>query len=459
MPDDSMLAGLRTALNATPGNQPLRRLLAKALLDHLRYDEAEAEFRLAIEANSNDRDAQMGLAQAFAGQGKHSAALAICETLSTDGATPALLMLHARLLAEPQPRKARQLYDQARAMDPNLTDAGLERLPPAARPEGTSRDASARDDDPREESPPPRLRNDGSVSQENEAYQPDIERPTLSFDQVGGMNSVKDEIRMRIIHPLTNKDLYAAYGKKAGGGILLYGPPGCGKTLLARATAGEVKVKFIAVGINDILDMWIGSSERNLHGVFASARSNRPCVLFFDEVDALAASRRDLRQSAGRQVINQFLSELDGVDGNNEDVLVMAATNAPWHLDSAFRRPGRFDRIIFVPPPDQPARAAILSVLLKGKPAAEVDVSAVAKKTPDFSGADLQAVVERAVEEKLTEAMKSNRLEPLTTKSMLAAASRVKPSTKEWFTTARNHALYANENGLYDPILEYMNIK
>ena len=168
--------------------------------------------------------------------------------------------------------------------------------------------------------------------------------------------ALKEEIRLKIIYPLQHADLYAAYGKSAGGGILMYGPPGCGKTHLARATAGEIKAGFLSVGINDVLDMWIGNSERNLHEMFEQARQNKPCVLFFDEVDALGASRSDMRASAGRHLINQFLSEMDGVQSANEGVLVLAATNAPWHLDPAFRRPGRFDRVLFVPPPDRPAQ-------------------------------------------------------------------------------------------------------
>jgi len=223
------------------------------------------------------------------------------------------------------------------------------------------------------------------------------------------MDTVKDEVRMKIIHPLAHPELYKAYGKPVGGGILMYGPPGCGKTHLARATAGEVRAGFIAVGINDVLEMWIGQSERNLHETFERARSHTPCVLFFDEVDALGASRSDLRHSSGRQLINQFLAELDGVQSGNEGVLVLAATNAPWHLDAAFRRPGRFDRVLFVPPPDSPARAAILRILLHGKPSQDVDFDHLAKKTENFSGADLKAVVDVAVEQKLREAIKAGR--------------------------------------------------
>ncbi|MBC8011685.1 MAG: ATP-binding protein, partial [Burkholderiales bacterium] len=286
----------------------------------------------------------------------------------------------------------------------------------------------------------------------------EIERPRVTFADLGGMEKMKEEIRMKIILPAQHPEMFAAYGKKAGGGVLLYGPPGCGKTHLARATAGEIRAGFMAVGISDVLDMWIGQSEKNLHALFEQARSHRPCVLFFDEVDALGANRTDMLKSGGRHLINQFLNELDGVQATNEGMLILAATNAPWHLDPAFRRPGRFDRILFVAPPDQVARVEILRIVLKGKPAADVDAEAVAKKTDAYSGADLRAVVDLAVEEKLRAAMKTGKLAPLTTRDLLDAAKKHRPTTRDWFEAARNYALYANQSGLYDDILEYLKI-
>ena len=181
-------------------------------------------------------------------------------------------------------------------------------------------------------------------------------------------------------------------------------------------------------------------------------------MLFFDEVDALGADRRDL-QGHMRGGINQFLNELDGMEGENDGVVILAATNAPWHLDPAFRRPGRFDRIVFVPPPDEEARAAVLRALLKEKPVQEIDHEKVARKTKGFSGADLKAVVDLAIEAKLKDALKTGAPEPLRTKDLLKAVGQVKPSTKEWFAAARNHALYANAGGLYDDVLEYLGIR
>ena len=287
----------------------------------------------------------------------------------------------------------------------------------------------------------------------------DIERPNLNFADIGGMDAIKEEIRMKIIHPLKNPVLFKAYGKKVGGGVLLYGPPGCGKTLLSRATAGEIKANFLSVGIHQILDLYLGNSEKNLHQLFELARSHAPAVLFFDEVDALAADRNDLKRSAGRTLINQFLAEMDGNVGHNDGLLILGATNAPWHLDPAFRRPGRFDRILFVPPPDETARAAILEVMARDKPVHQLDIAAIAKKTKDFSGADLKAVFDIAIERSLARAMHENRVIPLGTDDLLKSAKDVKPSTRAWFESAKNYAIYSNQSGFYDDVLTFLGIK
>jgi SpoVK/Ycf46/Vps4 family AAA+-type ATPase len=239
----------------------------------------------------------------------------------------------------------------------------------------------------------------------------------------------------------------------------LYGPPGCGKTHLARATAGQINASFMSIGIHDVLDMWSGNSEKRLHEIFDLARRQTPCVLFFDEIDALGASRSDMRHSATKMLINQFLTELDGISASNDGVLILGATNAPWHLDTAFRRPGRFDRIIFVQPPDQESRESIFKITLKDKPTQQIDYPNLAKITSDFSGADIKAVVDITIEDKLRQSFQQGKPEPIFTKDLQAAVKKVKPSTKEWFNTARNYALYANDSGLYDEILEYLKIK
>lgn len=286
-----------------------------------------------------------------------------------------------------------------------------------------------------------------------------LQKPKINFNDVGGMESVKKEIELKIIKPLLHPELYKAYGKKVGGGILLYGPPGCGKTFIAKATAGQVNAKFINVSLNDILDMWIGNSEKNLHEIFQLARQNTPCVLFIDEIDALGASRSDMKQSGGRHLINQFLQELDGIDSTNENILIIGATNTPWNLDPAFRRPGRFDRIVFVPPPDVITRESILKLKLNNKPTAKIDVQSIAKKAENYSGADIDAIVDIAIEQKLESSFIDGIPKPLETSDLLVALKKHKPSTQEWFATAKNFALFANDSGLYDEILTYMKIK
>jgi len=447
--DQAEINALREALKLAPENPGLVDLLCRALMKFGRYDDAETEYRTALKRNPSSPDFQLGLATCYYRSGKDSHALAIIETLETQNQVfPAVKVLHARLLYRAgDVRIAVQVYKDAIDEDEDCEDSEFSSL--------LGIDASWDEDT---ETVDGRLRN--SVGSENDGgIDPLVERPKTNFQDVGGMEPVKENIRIKIIYPLEHPEMYAAYGQKIGGGILLYGPPGCGKTHLARATAGEVKSGFISVGISDVLDMWIGNSERNLHELFEAARRSQPCVLFFDEVDALGARRSDMKASGTRHLINQFLSELDGIDSSNDGLLVLGATNAPWHLDTAFRRPGRFDRIVFVPPPDETARAEILAIQLQGKPQDNVDVNTLAKKTQDFSGADLEGLVSRTVESKLEQAIKTGRPSPITTKDLLAQAKTVQPTTKEWFATARNHALYSNEGGLYDDILTYLKIK
>lgn len=281
-------------------------------------------------------------------------------------------------------------------------------------------------------------------------------RPLVTLDDVAGMEQAKREFRLRIVAPFTHPELHAAYGGAAGGGVLLYGPPGCGKTLLARAAAGEAGAGFMSVGIEEILDMWLGASERNLHDVFVEARRRAPTVLFFDEVDALGPRRGDVRASGGRSVVNQFLAELDGVGSANEGVLVLAASNAPWHLDAAFRRPGRFDRILFVPPPDLEARTRIIELALASRPSAVRDAPALARDTDGLSGADLVAIVDRAARERFAAALETGDMEPITDADLASARATVTSSVDEWFATARNWARYANDAGQWDEVLRHL---
>jgi transitional endoplasmic reticulum ATPase len=432
---NEMIDSLLEALQVSPDNIPLRLQVAQLLLKDRSYSEAAEQFQIVLEKNYGNIKAHSGLAECYFHLNKYSAALIIYEQLGENLTFQDEVLYVKCLIKEKALDQAIAIYQRIIAIQPDFKDEEIDahlRMPAMEGIDDEMEDATS-------------------------SYF--IEKPKERFTDVGGMQRVKEEISMKIIQPLKNPDLYKAFGKKTGGGILLYGPPGCGKTFIAKATAGEIEAKFISIGLHDILDMWVGNSEKNLHGIFEMARANKPCVLFFDEVDAMGASRSDLKQSAMRHVINQFLSELDGVTSDNEGVLILAATNAPWSVDPAFRRPGRFDRILFVEPPDESARTEIVKSLLHEKPVGEVDVQKVAKETNNYSGADLKAVIDIAVEEKLRESMEKGAIQPLQTKDLLKAVKQHRPTTLEWLASARNYALYANESGLYDDILKHLKIK
>ncbi|MDE9365205.1 AAA family ATPase [Luteipulveratus sp. YIM 133132] len=279
----------------------------------------------------------------------------------------------------------------------------------------------------------------------------------VTLADVGGLETVKQRLERSFLQPVRNPGLTAQFGKSLRGGLMLWGPPGCGKTFIARALAGELGAAFYEVGLTDVLDMYIGSSERNLRSVFDAARRNRPCLLFFDEIDALGQKRSQLRHSgAMRGVVNQLLAELDGAASDNEGVFVLAASNHPWDIDSALLRPGRFDRSVLVLPPDQPAREAILAYHLRGRPVEALDLAKVAKATEGYSGADLALVCEQATESAMTASVAAGTVRPITQRGLQDAARSVRPSVGDWLETARNYALFGNTDGEYDELAAYL---
>lgn len=459
---------LRSALAHSPDNIPLLLLYAEACLAEWETEEALISYARVLKLQPDHAGAALGHARTlFTGGRASEAALRLELLLARNPSDAAAHLLLARvLLSEDDRHAARKHYDDAVSLDGTLADAALAGelktpLRPPAEPPGKARVPVGGCGDIFNPEAYEAQEDSTSVfpGSSGPAAEQGLERPKQNFADIGGMEALKEEIRMKLIHPLKHPELFRAYGKKIGGGVLLYGPPGCGKTLLSRATAGEIGANFFGIGLHDVLDMWMGNSEKQLHQLFETARRNAPSVLFFDEIDALAADRRDLRGSAGRTLINQFLSELDSGNDANEGVLVLGATNAPWHLDPAFRRPGRFDRTLFVPPPDEPARAAIIEIIARDKPVSELDARALAKKTDRFSGADLKAVFDTATEDALSLAMKEGRVVPIQNKMLHAAAKRLQPTTAPWFESARNYALYANQSGQYDEILSFLGLK
>lgn len=450
-----LILALRAALNTAPDSIPLRKHLADLLMGAGMYGAAVEEYKRVLNLSPDDAEVKERLAEAYHYVNRDDIALVILEELlKAPHPAPGTYLLASRVyFATGAVMQAAEMYRRAITHNPALVGDVLQHqltfaeplTEPIAEPLRVSPEAN---DD----------RVFVTVDEDSQEVADYIERPAITFKDVGGMEKLKEEIRLKIIYPVTHPEIYQAYGKTAGGGILMYGPPGCGKTFLARATAGEVEAHFMAIGLHDVLDMYVGQSEKKLHAIFELARHNTPCVLFFDEVDALGAKRSDLRHSAVRQTINQFLSELDGVSTSNAGVLILAATNAPWHLDAALRRPGRFDRVLFVPPPDTAARAAIMHILLQGKPVQDIDYAKLVRQTDQFSGADLKGIIDRAVESKLQAAMQTGVPTPIRTQDLLEVVKATRATTQEWFETARNYAIYANQSGLYNDVVAYMKL-
>ncbi|HEY5943950.1 MAG TPA: ATP-binding protein [Kofleriaceae bacterium] len=405
--DDALLRSLLDAVTAAPDNVALRASVVRMLIEN-------AAHAHALELATGDQ--------------------------------PEILILRARALhaLHDQPA-ALAAYEAAVRANPTLEDRDLRMQL------GTSEKVVEEDGR--------RLRvlsnDDTDASEVERLLHPE---PTkVTFADVGGLDEIKTQIEKRIILPFQKPALFAKFKKKAGGGILLYGPPGCGKTLLARATAGQCNATFLNVAIEDVLDMYIGESERKLHALFEKARATTPAVLFFDEIEALAGKRQYTREATSSKLVSQFLSEMDGFAKNNSGVLILAASNVPWAIDSAFRRPGRFDRVLFVPPPDRVARASILKILLTGRPiAADIDHDTLATRTSGFSGADLENLVDTAADRAIEESLGKGGEVPIGQMHLVRALAEIKPTTSEWLTTARNYARYANEGGQYDEVLAFL---
>ncbi|MBX9425265.1 MULTISPECIES: 26S protease regulatory subunit [Streptomyces] len=441
MADESpLIRSLRAAVAAAPGDVPLRLHFAELLLSEGRNDEAVTEAAVALQHAPGDADARalmmraMGVPPVEQSTGKpvdepSTGKPADEQSLGKPVDEPA-----ARPVDQPAADRPSFDWDAAEQQVQDLVGPRFLEDPQAADGEGAAGDAAAWD----------------------------VDAPgAVRLADVGGMEEVKDRLEAAFLAPMRNPELRRLYGKSLRGGLLLYGPPGCGKTFIARAVAGELGANFLTVSLSDVLDMWIGASEKNIHDIFETARRQAPCVVFLDELDALGAKRSRTHHSGLRNVVNQLLTELDGIasGAGNEGVFVLAATNVPWDVDIALRRPGRLDRTLLVLPPDATAREAILRYHLRERPIEAVDLGKLVKATEDFSGADLAHVCETAAEAALLDSARSGSVRLITTKDLLGAAKQIKPSTEPWFAAARNVAMFANEGGLYDDLLAHLKRK
>jgi len=438
-----MTTDLMSALEQTPGNLELRMVLLRMFCEREDFATA-AQLLEPIETETlkNAADRRV-VATCHYRSGSALQALSFVEADDE----PESLLLKARILLSLDRRdEARNAYASAIGANSALEDQNLKR----------DLDANVRAFNKEGRPALKVISNDDT--DESEVLR--LLRPAedkVTFADVGGLDAVKKQIHRKIILPFQKPSLFQRFKKRAGGGILLYGPPGCGKTLLARATAGEVDAAFFSIAIADVLDLYIGESERKLHAIFEKARQQAPAVLFFDEIEALGGKRQYTREATSSKLVSQFLAEMDGFAQDNHGVLILGATNVPWAVDPAFRRPGRFDRVVFIPPPDEAARNAILNLLLADRPiAADVNPKFLSARTSGFSGADLLELVETAVDEAIEESIDQGRESPVTQAHFKAALADRKATTLEWLTTARNYARYSNESGQYDEVLAFL---
>jgi AAA+ superfamily predicted ATPase len=411
MTDDALVDSLERAVTAAPDDLPLRVHLAELLVERNRGAEAVLHLAVVLARTPDDARAQMLMRRALG---------AAPEPQAPPGAAPADESPTAVSSSASEPE-----FDWARA-DAEMGDV----VPPMF----VEADPSDADDSP---------------------FPADVERSTLRLSDVGGMADVKERLEVSFLMPMRNPELRRAYGKSLRGGLLLYGPPGCGKTYIARAVAGELGAAFISVALSDVLDMWLGQSERNIHELFVAARQAAPCVLFLDEVDALALKRSQQR-GAGRNTVNQLLHELDGVDDQNEGVFVLAATNHPWDVDEALRRPGRLDRMLAVLPPDLEAREAIFRHHLAHRPIASIDLAALARATGGVTGADIAHICETAAEYAMVDSARSGTVRLIEQADVMSAVGEVGSSAGPWLETARTVVEFANKSGQYDDLKAYL---
>jgi len=240
-----------------------------------------------------------------------------------------------------------------------------------------------------------------------------VEVPNIKWDDIGGLEDTKRSLQETILYPIDHPEKFEKFGMTPSRGVLFYGPPGCGKTLLAKAVASECSSNFVSIKGPELLTMWFGESEANVREVFDKARAAAPCVLFFDELDSIGTARGSGggdAGGAGDRVMNQLLTEIDGV-GVKKNVFFIGATNRPELLDEALLRPGRLDQLIYIPLPDLPARQNILEATLKKSPIApNVPMSFIAQKTEGFSGADLAELCQRAAKAAIRDAIAAEEL-------------------------------------------------
>jgi len=273
------------------------------------------------------------------------------------------------------------------------------------------------------------------------------ERPEIRLDDIAGLESVKEQIRIRLLYPFTHAEAAQIYGIQPGGGLLFYGPPGTGKTMIARAVAGEMDAAFFSITPSEVMSQWVGVAEQNISRLFAEAEAFPLSVIFIDEMESLSPKRRHSNSTVMTRVVPQLLAELDGFAKRKNPILLIGATNEPWSMDSAMLRPGRLDRLIYVGPPDPAARQKILEMNLKLAPLdTGVNLAEIAAQSEGFSGADLAELAIRTRERVFCDAVHLGILRPVVQEDLTFELSSMQPSIHaqdiqlyESFATGKRH--------------------
>ncbi len=239
---------------------------------------------------------------------------------------------------------------------------------------------------------------------------------TITFDDIAGLEEAKIAFKEKVVYAFEHKDLYEKYGKKVGGGLLLYGLPGTGKTMFAEAASNETDSLFIPIKCSDIKSKWYGESEANVKKIFEKARKAKRAIIFFDEFEAIGAKRTDDGENGNNDLVPQILAEMQGVGSSNSSsvIMVIAATNKPWAIDSAFLRPGRFDEKIYIPLPDLIARKKLFELKLKEVPQENLDFDYLAEITEGFNGADIGAFCDKLKMLAISKSIETNAECPIT---------------------------------------------
>lgn len=256
------------------------------------------------------------------------------------------------------------------------------------------------------------------------------DKPTIGFDDIAGLEDVKQEIRLKMIYPFLHAELAKQYGIGAGGGILLYGPPGTGKTMIAKAVACEIDATFFLVSPAQIMSKWVGEAEQNIRKLFDAAKAEQTAVIFLDETDALVPKRQSDSSTVMQRVVPQILQELEGFDRKAERALLfIGATNRPWMLDEAVLRPGRLDARVYVPLPDAPARFKMLEIYFADRPLAQdVDFGAICDRLAGYSGADIKAIAQESAERPFLEAIGGQAARAISQADIMTVIDVTRPS-------------------------------